>query len=183
MVWCEIRRDDKVRWATKILKQMSDKTEIIMFLGNGDGGVRQTFCTEFIPFFRTFLRLVDIKWFYRATWIFARILFVLLLIVQIFLRGEVLCARCFFLSFSDDFFIFLSILISFFLSTFFYVLPNVPSVFDNFDWRHFLAHLRFLCNQKYPPPQLLAKWKPVHESCAGKTGVSEGKTIKSAWNR
>lgn len=49
-VWCEVRRDDQVRArkgkaptvykimnALKLLKQMSDKTEIIMFLDDSDG--------------------------------------------------------------------------------------------------------------------------------------------------
>lgn len=28
---------------------------------------------------------------------------------------------------------------------------------------------------QYPPPELLEKWKPAHDACVGKTGVSEGK--------
>ncbi|XP_055325385.1 general odorant-binding protein 83a-like [Sitodiplosis mosellana] len=28
-------------------------------------------------------------------------------------------------------------------------------------------------DDQYPPPQLLAKWKPIHDVCVGRTGVSE----------
>lgn len=27
---------------------------------------------------------------------------------------------------------------------------------------------------QYPPPELLAKWKPFHDICVPKTGVNEG---------
>lgn len=34
-----------------------------------------------------------------------------------------------------------------------------------------------MCTTKnqYPPPDLLAKWKPHHDTCVGKTSVTEGK--------
>lgn len=37
-----------------------------------------------------------------------------------------------------------------------------------------LLYTHLLSIEKYPPPQLLAKWKPVHDVCVGKTGASEG---------